>query len=183
MRTMVNLLSFSAVMSSRCAPARGAAIPSCMHAAGGPLAAPAVEPPATITFDDVEFTRLNPTVYSGTLKYVHTSSCDCLATEKEERWLHREEVRSPCVIECHEVFAEIPAYRQIRQRSLGEGDADYWLLLSQANMVFRAAVAATIRELKLYDVVLGHGSLRLRDGSKARGIPDITHEVIKRLKP
>lgn len=184
MRTMVYLLSCLLIPSWGCAHVRTVPVTACMHAAGNSHGTPTVEPPGTVTFDDVEITKVNPPTYFGTLTHVHTSTCDCLATEKEGRWWRRHEVRSPCVLECLEVFAEIPTYREIMRRGLRrDEDMDYWHLVSQANETFHSAVAATIRELKLYDVVLPYGTLRLREGSAARGIPDITHEVIKRVKP
>ncbi len=79
------------------------------------------------------------------------------------------------VVDVDKVFAEIPAYRKIKQESVSKSKARYHILIAQANEDFQVAVQLVALQ-EGADVVVEKGGLK---GVKA---VDITDAVLKRIK-
>ena len=77
--------------------------------------------------------------------------------------------RSAACISANEVFLAIPAYRKILDEKIDKSDPRYWLLMEEANRVFRRALRKCERDHG-YDLIGELGSIRV-DGAPA---PDIT---------
>jgi hypothetical protein len=85
--------------------------------------------------------------------------------------------KSPSEVVAKSVFAEIPEYKEIKEKGLTKDDPEYWILLSKANDKFYAAVKKVGEENK-YDVVVEKGSAPFENVP-----PDVTRKVIAALTP
>ncbi len=85
---------------------------------------------------------------------------------------------APCVLEREKIFAKIPAFQTIKREGLDKSNARYYILIEQANRVFRAKLTEVSRKLK-YDLVVEKGGVRA--SVKGVHIPDITRKVIKAI--
>jgi len=139
-----------------------------------------VPPPATIAFDDVEFVKAHPRVYTGPHGCFHTARCECLSIPGCT--MTCDGAKSPCCVDSKAVFQGIPEYMRIQLLNLGEQDSEYWLLITRANDAFLAALRAALKRWHVYDAVFEAGDIRLRAHTAGRGIPDITASVIEALR-
>jgi hypothetical protein len=135
-----------------------------------------VSPPARITFDDMEPVTLRYRPVFGSTDLIHRgdNSCCTFGRCTGARW--------PAVVDVAAVFAKIPEYERLQKGRYAPEEPDYILLLTSANERFADALGQYLEEAQLYDTVFERGSVRLRADSKAKGIPDVTEEVIKRLR-
>jgi hypothetical protein len=133
-------------------------------------------PPERITFDDVMplGNRFNPIF--GNSGLVHRANSGCCAVARCTG------ARYPAVVDLETCFNEIPEYKRMRVSGLPSDSPDYILLLSRANEIFGNALAQYLQDANLYDTVFARGTLRLREGAKVPGMPDITSELVVRLK-
>lgn len=83
--------------------------------------------------------------------------------------------RKPAVVVAKTVFAEIPEYKEIKERGLTRDDPEYWILLGKANDKFYAAVRK-VGERSGFDVVVEKDSARF-DSEPF----DVTQKVILAL--
>lgn len=105
-------------------------------------------------------------------------SCEVLDVEKVY-YGDCNSFQSPATVAMDEVFEHIHEYRLIGERKLGEEDPEYWVLLSKANKVFRAAIK-TVAATGGYDLVAERGALKAL--APATTIPDITALVIAQVE-
>lgn len=77
------------------------------------------------------------------------------------------------VVDIHRSFAVIPEYREIEDRGLTTEDAEYYVLLAQANDHFYAAVR-TVARREGYDMIARKNSPPVQN----LDLPDITESVI-----
>lgn len=103
-------------------------------------------PLASIASGDIEVLDENQ-IYHGDPDYARTAGC----------------------ISANEVFMAIPAYRKIIDEKIDKSDPRYWLLMEEANRIFRRALRRSERDHG-YDLIGELGSI-LVDGAPA---PDIT---------
>ena len=134
-----------------------------------------VAPPATIRFDDVEpmGRRFHPVF--GTTDLVHSDKTNCC------QFARCTGARSPAVVDLDLCFAAILEYRRAKTSGLSPDSADHILLVSRANEKFADALAQVLTDLRIYDTVFIRGMIRRKEGSAAKGIPDLTEEVVRRL--
>jgi hypothetical protein len=86
---------------------------------------------------------------------------------------------NPATVAVGEIFPHIRAYKLIDERKLDESNPEYWVLLKQANEVFRAAVKQVAASGD-YDLVAQRGAVKAVATDVA--IPDITHLVVAEVK-
>lgn len=86
---------------------------------------------------------------------------------------------SPATVAADEVFPHIHAYKLIGERRLSEEDPEYWVLLSKANKVFRAAIKAVAATCG-HDLVAERGALK--PAAQNVTVPDITNLVIAEVQ-
>ena len=85
--------------------------------------------------------------------------------------------KSPGEVVAKSAFAEIPDYKEIKEKGLTKDDPEYWILLSKANDKFYAAVKKVGEENK-FDVIVEKGTAKLETAA-----PDVTRKVIAALTP
>ena len=85
----------------------------------------------------------------------------------------------PATISVDNIFPHIHAYKLIKERNLDEKDPEYWVLLMQANKVFRDALKQ-VAVSKKHDLVAECGALRAVTPEVT--IPDITHLVVAEVE-
>jgi hypothetical protein len=85
----------------------------------------------------------------------------------------------PATVAIDEIFPHIYAYKLIKERKLNEKDPEYWVLLLQANEVFRKALK-TVAATSKHDLIAERGVIKPEDNGTA--IVDITHLVIAELQ-
>jgi hypothetical protein len=135
-----------------------------------------ISPPNRITFDDIESvgTRYHPVF--GSTESIHHANGPCC------RFGGCTGARFPAVIDVGVVFDHIEEYRRLRASGLPTDSADYVLMLSRANDKFAQALGKYLTDSRLYDTVFEKGTIRLAEGTKAKGIPDVTDEVLRLIK-
>jgi len=85
----------------------------------------------------------------------------------------------PAVVGADEIFPHIREFKLIKERKLNENDPEYWVLLLQANEVFRKALKK-VAESNNHDLVVERGAIRATAADKT--IPDMTHLVIAEVQ-
>ena len=85
----------------------------------------------------------------------------------------------PAVVAANDIFMAIPAYRKIVDEHIPKSDPRYWLLMEEANKIFRRALARTRREHG-YDLVGEIGSIQI-DGESPPEITEIVVGVVEDL--
>ena len=157
------------------------------HQPSGPLFVTA-PPPAQVRFTEVEFVHPKPRLYYGDMNQAMCGvNCQCDREKSSFSWPPENESKWPCVLEAIRVFREIREYQEIRMWEMKPGDASYHALLARANDRFYKAILSTLKALEMrhgfsYDMVLEKGHMKLKKGSKAKAIPEITNEVLKRIR-
>jgi len=81
---------------------------------------------------------------------------------------------APAVMNRDKVFAEIPAFKTIKKEKLDKRSARYFMLLEQANEVFREKVKATAERMG-HDLVVEKGGIKADPAMK---FSNITQDVI-----
>ena len=89
--------------------------------------------------------------------------------------------RRPATVTLSTIFAQIPAYQELKDQGLTQADADYFLLLNKANAAFQRALGRVL-EVEGYDLVVEVGAIKYGDPSLTRKVPDITDLVLEELK-
>lgn len=85
-------------------------------------------------------------------------------------------VSNPAVIDSSKIFNNIPAYKKIVDEGLTPKNPKYWILMEEANKVFKASLKKTAKKLKV-DLIAEIGAIEI----KGKEITDITDEVIEKL--
>jgi crotonobetainyl-CoA:carnitine CoA-transferase CaiB-like acyl-CoA transferase len=85
----------------------------------------------------------------------------------------------PAVVSADRIFPHIREIRLIKERKLNENDPEYWVLLQQANEVFRQALKK-VAESNNHDLVVERGAIRPTAADKT--IPDVTRLVIAQVQ-
>jgi hypothetical protein len=86
----------------------------------------------------------------------------------------------PCHISCNKVYDQIPEYKEIVRKGLGEKDPQYHLLMKKATARFSAAVKKMARANN-HDLVACVSAIK-KNKKTAKDIPDRTTECIAALK-
>ncbi len=81
----------------------------------------------------------------------------------------------PATVCVNKVFPHIREFKLVKERKLNENDPEYWVLLLQANEVFRRALKK-VAESSGLDLVAERGAIRATADGKT--IPDVTQLVI-----
>jgi hypothetical protein len=81
----------------------------------------------------------------------------------------------PATVSVDEIFPHIREFKLIKERKLDENDPEYWVLLLQANEVFRQALKKAA-EPTGYDLVVERGAIR--PSAAGKKVPDITDIVV-----
>ena len=81
----------------------------------------------------------------------------------------------PATVSADDVFPYIREFKLIKERKLNENDPEYWVLLLQANEVFRQALKKAA-ESSGHDLVVERGAIRATAAGKT--VPDVTQLVI-----
>jgi hypothetical protein len=89
------------------------------------------------------------------------------------------EGEKPATIRASDCFNAIPEWQEIQRRKLTQDDADYWILISEANARFRKAVESAAKAGG-HDLVAEQGSLTVPQGQAPP--PDLTKAVIDKIK-
>jgi hypothetical protein len=89
------------------------------------------------------------------------------------------EGEKPATVKATDCFAVIPEWQEIQRRKLKQQDADYWILLSNANARFRQAVE-TVAKAGGNDLVAEEGTVQVGEGKAAP--PDLTKLVVEQIK-
>ncbi|MHC4470294.1 MAG: OmpH family outer membrane protein [Planctomycetota bacterium] len=84
--------------------------------------------------------------------------------------------KKPAVVDVDKVYAEIPEYKEIRDRKMDSSNPRYLFLMRAASDKFRAALEAVSKKHG-YDLIGGLGSIKI-EGKK---VPDVTQKVIAKL--
>ncbi len=114
--------------------------------------------------------------------------CTCLlAQDKDYEVLEAQKVyygdcdsfESPASVVSASVFPHTKPYKLIKEKELTEKDPEYWVLLHEANKVFRHAVKAVAASFD-YDLVAESGAVK--PAAEDVSIPDITPFVIAQVK-
>lgn len=88
-----------------------------------------------------------------------------------------EYAEKPGCISANEVFMAIPAYRKIVEEKIQKSDPRYWLLMEEANRIFRRALRKAESQHG-YDLIGEMGSITVDGGAP----PDITAIVVQMAK-
>lgn len=85
----------------------------------------------------------------------------------------------PATVRVNKVFPHIREFKLVKERKLNENDPEYWVLLLQANEVFRRALKK-VAEASSFDLMAEHGAIRATEDGKT--VPDVTHLVIAEVQ-
>lgn len=135
-----------------------------------------LSPPARIGFEDIEPVGRSFAPLFGSVAALHRKDSRCCA------YAPCRGSRSPATVDVASVFAAIEDYAALRRSRIPPDSAEYIVRLSRVNERFADALGQAVVDLAVYDTVFDLGSVRLREGAEAKGIPDLTGEVLKRLR-
>jgi hypothetical protein len=82
----------------------------------------------------------------------------------------------PAVVKSLTVFQNIKAYKTIEEEKVSSESARYFLLLKEANEVFRTALATIAKEEKV-DLIGEVGAIKAEDPKVS--LPDVTQKMVK----
>ncbi|HKB15361.1 MAG TPA: hypothetical protein VKF62_04815 [Planctomycetota bacterium] len=85
----------------------------------------------------------------------------------------------PSVVRSLTVFQNIKAYKAIEEEKVSTDSARYFLLLKEANEVFRTALASVAKEEKV-DLIGEVGAIKSDDPKVS--IPDLTQKLVKAVE-
>jgi hypothetical protein len=85
----------------------------------------------------------------------------------------------PATVCADTIFPHIREFKLIKERKLNEDDPEYWVLLLQANEVFRRALK-NVAKSSSHDLVVERGAIRTTAAGKS--VPDVTNLVIAEIQ-
>jgi hypothetical protein len=85
----------------------------------------------------------------------------------------------PSVAKSLTVFQNIKAYKTIEEEGLSPDSARYYLLLKEANEVFRSALTLVAKE-EGRDLIAETGAVKSDDGKVV--VPDLTEKLVKAVE-
>ncbi len=85
----------------------------------------------------------------------------------------------PAVVKSLTVFQNIKAYKTIEEERISSGSARYFLLLKEANEVFRTAIASVAKDEKV-DLIGEVGAIKAEDPKLS--LADLTQKLVKAVE-